>query len=687
MRRAPCFQPVVVIGILALAGYACAAAPWWDDDWSFRRRIAVGDYEPTGLEGEDVAVVTMPTGGQMTDDGRDIRVVTDGREVLPCRVLRVGPGDEVTVAFALRKGKDAYHVYFGNPKADWPEEVLEIRRGVLQESWKYPGGEFDTLAEAQAVLARVTEFYGADFRPMIFQGHNPFGPETNVTSLYTAYIDVPRTAEYTFCISSRNGAFLTIDGEELLANGGRHAPQQDVAIQATTELTKGLHCLKFYHVSPSGDPVVVLAWQPPEATRIWPMGAADFTRVTYATPLVIEERGKAASVDFIPDHAGEAYFRDRYIQRYVFRAMTSRDLGQGVEWQWEFGDGVVAQGEEVEHVYLAPGEYTVTLTALNRTDQPSRTQRIVVNRPWDQVTTTDMDSLEGYFRIVRGYDLTRLDASNLAGVIVLADQFGDGRMLAQAAEAYMAFDAVPADTALEAMALYTAHLIGEGQADLAAAKAGDLAGRIDQPHVAAGVYLLSARTQLDSMNSPADALGTLEVALEAISELPADDLSRELWRGVGDAHRLLGDYDAAQGAYANAEPAGARLPGREAFEEGDFARHVESYLDDRDFAAADDYLLRWARQLPQAPLEGYWSLWQVRRCLLAGDNAGAIAEADTLLAVNPGSSYGGEITMLKANAWYRMNDMEQYAQTLRELVEAYPESSYAQQAAQRLRGE
>ncbi len=686
MRLMTSVQLGLVI-VLVLAGPAGAARPWWNDDWAFRREVDVGEYQPTGLVGDDIAVVTMPTAGELAADGRDIRVVTDGREVLPCRVLQVGPGDQVTVAFALREGKDAYHVYFGNPGAAWPEEALEIQRGILQESWRYPGGEFRTLAEAQAVLARVREFYGAAFRPTLFQGHNPFGPDSSVASLYTAYVEAPQAGEYTFCISSQNASFLTVDGQELLANGGRHAPQRDVTIQANIELSQGLHRLQFYHVSPTGDPIVVLAWQPPGGQRIWPMGAVDFAPVTHATPLTIEQLGIAASVDFLPDHAGETYFQNRYIQRYTFSALSSRDLGEDVVWQWQFGDGVITQGLDVEHVYLAPGEYTVTLTALNRKGQPSRSQRIVVNRPWDRVTAQDTDPLDDYRSIVSGYDLASLDAASLATTIVLADDVGDVGMLDHAAKAYLACEQIPAEGALEAMTLYSDRLVDDKRASQAVSDSTALAERLDQPEARAAIYLLAGRIELDSLALPADAIETLTLGQALLVDRSPGNLSRELWRAIGDAHRMLADYDSSEAAYTQAEPDGARLPGREAFDEGDYARHVETYLDDRDFAAADEYLELWARQLPHAPLEGYWSLWQTRRHLLVGDNAAAVAEADILLAINPASPYSGEIAMLKANAWFRLDNMEQYAQTLRDLVEQYPESPYAAQAAQRLRGE
>jgi len=46
-----------------------------------------------------------------------------------------------------------------------------------------------------------------------------------------------------------------------------------------------------------------------------------------------------------------------------FNASSSYDPdGQIISWQWEFGDATNGSGEEITHVYAAPGTYTVTLT-------------------------------------------------------------------------------------------------------------------------------------------------------------------------------------------------------------------------------------------------------------------------------------------------------------------------------------
>jgi hypothetical protein len=51
---------------------------------------------------------------------------------------------------------------------------------------------------------------------------------------------------------------------------------------------------------------------------------------------------------------------------------TDASVGTGlVEWRWDFGDGVTAQGRTVKHAYAEPGRYTALLTVRNALGQTS----------------------------------------------------------------------------------------------------------------------------------------------------------------------------------------------------------------------------------------------------------------------------------------------------------------------------
>jgi tetratricopeptide (TPR) repeat protein len=673
---------VMAIVILAIVGRAHART-WWDTGWSSRREVTLAYYQPSELPGDDVVVVTMPTTSDVQIDGEDIRVVTGDGEVQTHRVLQVGPGDQVTVAFTPDDRAQKHYIYWGNPEADAPETELEVQRGVLQETWAYPGGAFSTFTEAQAVVAAATDRLGCGFRPSVFQGFNPFGPEQSTVSVFTGHFDVPAEGEYTFAISSQNGSFLTIDGELLLSNGGRHSPQRDASIQDTITLAEGLHEFEFTHVSPNGDPTVVLAWQPPNGQRIWPMAATDFAPVIRGRPGSMELRDMDVTIDFEIDHAGEAFASDRYFQRYEFDATTDGFAGSDLQWEWDFGDGITASGENVSHVYLADGEYTVQLTAQTRLGPQSREYHIVVARPWEYVTRQDIDSGRDYSSSVASYNLTALSPDSLAGAILLFDDTGQDAHTTQAGRAFLSRDTLPATMTLEAMGVLTRRARDDGNSQTAIDNLSDAAEKVDSPTVAGELYLQATELTLVDIGD-ADAA---EVLLDSASQTVTPDKTpsgRTLSRLRGDVYRLRGDITQARTHYELAEPERQRLAGQRAMLAGDFARHVESYLKTKELELAQDQLDAWAEELPDCKLNGYWSLLQVQLYVLQGENGLAAGEVEVLVGVNPESSYGAELLMLAANAHSRLDDRAQVIDALERIIELYPESDYASRAKELL---
>ena len=97
------FLPALLL--TALCSPALALSGWFDD--SFRRPIEViWNAEQAG--GYELCYVEFYTGGNMNPDGSDLRIATDEGRQVPAKVLRVGPGDKVSVIFSLFKGARKY---------------------------------------------------------------------------------------------------------------------------------------------------------------------------------------------------------------------------------------------------------------------------------------------------------------------------------------------------------------------------------------------------------------------------------------------------------------------------------------------------------------------------------------------------------------------------------------------------
>ncbi|MHC4561300.1 MAG: PKD domain-containing protein [Planctomycetota bacterium] len=677
--------PTGLIAMVVLLATASPSLGWWNFKWSYRRKVTVAEYEPTGLPGDDIAAVTMSTAGLSKPDGSDIRVLTGRGMVIPHRVLMVGPGDQIRIAFAIRPSAKTYHVYFGCDDPPDDAKPLTIQRGVLQESWAYTGGKFDTLAQVEEIFLKDAALIGRGFRGRIFQGHNPFGPQERLATTFTAWFIAAEAGLYTFCTSSRNASFLLIDGKPVVANGGSHAPQTDVTKQGEIELTAGVHQLQFHHVSPGGDPVVVAAWRPPGGKRIWPMAPGAFAPVLAAQAGPLEQYSRTVTVDILATHAGEAFLNGRYYQRYEFEAHAAGGPGRNVEWEWSFGDGTSGHGQRVEHVYLTPGEHTVTLSAKTRAGVLTRSMRLMVWRPWDLVTQNKLDRLSQHAHIVGRYELTALEAEATAEAIVLLDWADNVPGVLRLGEALLTKPSVSAAALRRAVWVHADALLAADRPAEAAAALAKAAEMTDDAGVGSAALARAGRITLDELDDADKAAAAFQAVIDRWGQRAKLPGVRQAWLGTGDVWRRRGDRDKSASAYEKAAPEHKERTGEAAFRSGDFARHVEFYLRSNDLPAAQAYLDRWAERYPADKLGGYWSLLTVRVRMLEKDYAAAAREAAVLVGVNPTSVQGPELLMLAANAHHRLGENEKVSQVLRQIIDLYPESPLAAEAADKLK--
>lgn len=680
-RRNRLLPGAMAWAVVLVAAGAALGQGWWQPKWTYRREVTLGAQRPSGQPGSDIAVVTMPTGGLIKPDGSDVRVATVGRTEVPCRVLMVGPGDQVRLAFAIRRNTTRYYVYFGHPRPPASKLALEIRRGVLQETWVYPGGGIKTLQQVQAVFSRAKRLLGRDFRDRVFLGHNPFGPQNSIASRFTAYLPCSAAGQYKFACSSQDASFLLIDGKVVVANGGHHSPQRDISKQGAVTLSKGLHKLTFYHVNVTGHPIAVAAWQPPGGKRIWPIDAKAFAPVVRAKPGAMAQYGKSQGVDFLPRYGGECFLRNRYYQRWTFEALTPGRAGRRMDLTWDFGDGQKASSPKVEHVYLVPGEHTVTLTARGSRGGPARKNRIFVTRPWDQVATNRLDAVTQHARIIKDYNFASLSAEANAHAILLLERARASDLLKRAGLAFIARGEASAALVELVVPLFAEAMAPRERID-ALLKGAKMTRNIA---VRAQLTQLAGRTALDDLADTDGAMKLFELVVRQYGPLTSSRAVREAKVGMGDVWRVRGDRKKAAEAYRSAGLGKDVNPARLEIIKGDYARHVEDYLLKGDFTSAMEYVRRWETDIPQDKLEGYWTLLVVRMHLKQRKYADAAREAMVLVKANPTSNYAAQLLLHAAEAYGKLNKDAEAKAALKRIVEKYPESPLVGQAATQLR--
>lgn len=684
-----CLAAVALV-LPAVAPRGASGAPaWWNYEWKCRRLVTLPKTTPTRLGGDDIAVVTIPTGGRTRPDAADVRVTTAfSRREMASRVLMTGPGDKIRVAFAIQGGVTAYFVYYGNPKPLTRPGDLAIRRGVLLKTWKHPGGRTPReLLHAKAILAKARTFIGSDFVDRVFMGHNPFGPQEDLVSTFVGYLRCTRTGKHAFSISSQNASFLTVDDKLVVANGGSHGAYRDIRKNGEVYLRTGLHKLTFYHVSSFGSPVAVLAWRPPGEKRISVIPPGAFAPVVRGKGGAMEELGKVAA-DFTPVHAGEVFMMNRYYQRYVFEAVTTGvTTGRAkVDWTWDFGDGETARGAKVEHVYFRQAMRTVTLKGEVRGAPLARSNAIYVTRPWQTVTKNRLDSIKDHARIAATYSFKKLDSESLVDAIHLFRRTERTKDLTRVGEAFVSRKKVAKGTASQLVPVYADALLAAGQGDKALKAL--IAGAAVETSPAGWVELLvrAGQVSVEPVGNPRQARALFNDVLKKAGSAKSSPWVRRARIGIGDSWRALGEHAKARDAYAAAGPAMRRRSGGAALTRGDFARQVEDYIRNRSFSDAADTLDEWQYALPMDKLTGYWSLLRVKMLVQKRSYLPAVREAETLVGVTPTSHHAPELLLQAAEAYRFANKFTEAAAVLKRIINEYPESALAAKAADLLKG-
>lgn len=672
------------VGLCAGAAGAPAQANWHRPDATCRRRVTVERTPRTDLPGCDVAVLTMPTGGLTRPDGRDVAVVAADGSTVARRILRVGPGDRMHLALALRPGQRAYHVYFGGPAVAPPPE-LDLRRGVLHEMWALVGGRLATEEHARAAARRARKgpLLGRELTRGIHLAGNPFGPANRVVSVFTAHVVCPVGGRYIFACAGRNTTVLEVDGETVTAGCGRHRVLPYERNYGYVDLAAGLHRLTVLHVSDSGPPVVAAAWMRPDRDELELIRPGAFAPFAEAQVGPIERRDGAANVDFFPCHEAEACLDGRYFQRYRFRAIAVGAAGEAFRWQWRFGDGQHADGAEAEHVYLRPGEYAVTLIGSGPGGTCRRTHRIAVSRPWRRLGTGRRDGLGDCAAVVSRYDFAALSPAAAGEAVDLMWRTRRADETLAACRAVLDHPDATGRAVERALDVYVRSIrAAGGRADRVVAAMLSEARRTPRPAAAAAMLVRAAGIYLDHGRLD-EALCLFEHVLAQPAALARAGLIRRARAGAGDVWRLRGDRKRAAAAFAplRSPQVGPMVD----FRRGDFARTAEAHLWEGRLDDAEVALDRWGMTFPLDKLDGFWSLIRVRLLLARRRWAAAAREARALLAVRPDAPAAAELLMLAGQASWQLDRADQAASAWRRIVRDYPESAFAPLAADNLK--
>ena len=685
-RSAPLGLAVAMVAAWASAALA-DQAPWLAPEWPVRRVV---DARPdsTRYSGGEVAAATFYTAGLAKPDGTDIRVAVKGKQLTPHRVLQVGPGDLIRIAFQAVPGETRYFIYYGNLKAPAPE-LWEPQRGVLLECRQWKGGAPASLDQVKQAWAKATPI-GADFVSHVSFGFNPF-TETDTPALfhYTGWFVAPEPGTYSIATSSDDDSWLFIDGHEIVSWTGTHTAVGDARHAKPVNLDEAVHRLDYWHVNQAGPLMAVAAWKTPKADRYEPIPAKAFLKVADAALIEMDVTGQKIVADFFPENAGETWWPDQYAFRIQFRNI-SKGVGiqRGGKFEWDFGDGQTSVLPNPRHTYLAAGDHTVTLKCTQAGETSTFRTKVHVDRDWWKQAEKNPDPPRPYADDAAQYDFTKLDIRSLTAALSLFEHELLGPPIVAAGQELLKRPGLEEREVRRIGMLVADNLCKLRKVDEGSALYRQLEGRLKGPVAKAEAAVRIGEALLEDQRKYDDAAKEYQRVVKTYATSGAEAALRRAHIGLGDIGRHRGDGDKAHSEYeaATATKIVSYSPTEGAVRVGTLARYVEEYTREKQWEWAFKSLDDWAWEFPADKLQGHWSLLKAGALAAKGDKAGALLEAMDLLAANPRSAYAVRLLMLAADCQVAVNQPDKARLLLQTAAEDYPEDPYQQKAHDKLMG-
>lgn len=677
-------QTAVTVALCLLSPVAAAQRHAWQEDLlPYRRQVRVAPRTGTMPR---IVMTRFFTHG--TVDANASAVAVYGRsEQVPSRVLQVGPGDQLRLAFQTRKNEQRYQIYYGGDSVTAPSPQWTTQTGLFLETRKWKGCELDQLSAVREAFESAEEL-ASGYVPRVFHRYNPFQLKSGpFFSHYSGTIRIPRPGRYLFFTSSQDCSFLLIDDEEVVAAPGRHGPGRRAKIKGEIQLSAGSHQFEYWHAASGNRTCAVAAWQEPDAEKPAAIPPAAFGWDGVAR--VAAERPEHETDGPMPDVqvkvAGEASIpgNDQWAVRVEFRGTAPVGSRSG-SCTWDFGDGQSDNGRQPTHIYLHPGQYAVTLNVRQRGDTHTVTNKIRINRFVRRKGVENKDEIDDYLPIIDAYDVATLDAASQLQLVRLRLARSDWKAALEAGMDAFSAGASSNDDDIKwemarAVGPVATRRLEDSSVSLELWKAAGRAIQADRYRVRCA--LAAADVALNELLKSAEARPFLAFAEDRLGDSsgqPTATLHR-LW---GDWHARNGDPRAARAAYKRAADArqldlnAAKKNARR----GAFSRSAEAFLRDNDLVRAAEQLSQWQRDFPLDKTKGYLSTLLARYWLKREKPRVAIAVAEDLLTVSPQSPYADRLLIVQATAEETLGRVDRAISTYQSLLTDYPGSPRTEDA-------
>ncbi|MBY0231596.1 MAG: PKD domain-containing protein [Gemmataceae bacterium] len=691
-----------------------AADPWHLAGWECRAVVEVAKASDT--PGCDVCGIKVLCQGRAKADGSDFRVTDAAGKPLAFQLVHLDAARYALVSFRCADAKARCHVYFGNPKAAKPAEMVETpeigaaapkgawvpRYGFVLQTRERPrskDGKDDnprTVDDLKKLVAGSKAIHGARYQRQVAEGYNLFGPSDHYISAYRGWVRVPKAGKHRFCTVSNEASFSFIGGKELIHWPGRHTAERGARgeVNALHDLAEGLHYVEYWHEEVMGEQMAYLGWRPSADEGPFSPIPASFFTMAHEGAVKAYEAPMGPLAAFEPAISDSVWLAERaegQFTRVLFQAPAG--FPAGTTFAWEFGDGQKATGEKAEHVYLTLGDFAVKLTATSGTEKRTALYPLRVFEI-EHVTDRYKEGKPGdYARHAKGYDRAALPAEALKELAWLFAESEQPKEAIGVGKDFVKLHGkedlrtarvrrLMADCAIrlregaldDAIKSYKASLVKEAPATEKLQVLARLVRLV-------GVEREKAKT----------ALGFLDDADAVMKEEKPDAEGKEAYRlaviAAGDVLLWNGLGDEAMKHYARAEKLRPKAipPQVRAAKIGAYPNSLREYAEAGNYGAALDLIDQWEQTFPTDKVNGQSIFWRGKVLALRGQPSEASRQLRRCIALASGSGVETEARWLLAEALATTGKPDEAKRELAKLIATGIKDEYTKKAAEKLK--
>lgn len=662
---------------------------WHATGWAYRVIVETPAANADAKE-VDVAQVKLIHAGALQADADDVRIFDLEGNAVAYQVTYQDAARYALISFQVPSTQSIRVIYFGNKDAETdPMRTLASedpaagppqpgptakgwipRAGLVLATYARPGNvpSPQNVSEMKTILEQSRKApIGAGYRDNISDSFNPFGVSDHYVSIYQGWLKLPETGEWGFCTASSNASFSFLDGKELIHWPGDHqghaGRRGEFNIAQTVE--QGLHYVTYLHEHHRHRPLAFMGIRPPGQKFFKGFDVAHFPQPRAGVITRYETSNfKTVAVPVVELLDAAMFKGSPDVSLTRVRLSAQVPAGEKDKWQvaWKLGDGQSVTGQDVQHVYLEPGLYRVSMQAAGPQGQKS-----TIDWPLQipELGPTQIDGLTTTRTREYGQLLDNINPKNLTGdrVAILAlalEQIEHPGNAATAAKAALFKDDLSSH--------YLDVMLALGYMDEPAPlnEACPLAAHFER-------RVQAAKSVLDRMRLMAslvkikgvwqrDLQGALKVYDSATVLMKANEGNvtlkpsmREATIAMGDSSLYAGQLSQAREYYQHAQSLARHQLSASilAARSGIYPQQVDQQLDNNKPQMAWVVIGRWKDEVPTDMLTGLPSFYEGKVFATRRQYQAAIAPLTLAIQLFRGSEYEAQAYWLLTQAYHK----------------------------------